>query len=103
MTMIVVLVHIHVKPEAVEDFIAATEANARNSILEAGIARFDFIQQVEDTNRFVLIEAYRERSDMAKHKKTEHYLKWRQTVEGMMVEPRVGIQHQSLWPEDEEW
>ena len=101
--MIVVLVHIHVKPEAVDDFIAAAEANARHSIQEAGIARFDFIQQVEDPTRFVLAEAYRQRSDMAKHKETEHYLKWRDTVEGMMAEPRIGVQYQSLYPADEEW
>ena len=101
--MIVVLVHIHIKPESMHEFIAASEENARNSIQEPGIARFDFIQQVEDPNRFTLIEAYREREAMARHKETDHYLKWRKTVEGMMAESRVGVQYTSRWPEDGAW
>ncbi|MEJ2012358.1 MAG: antibiotic biosynthesis monooxygenase [Anaerolineales bacterium] len=101
--MIVVLVHIHVKPDSLQDFISASEENARNSINEPGIARFDFIQQEDDPNRFVLIEAYREQAAMARHKETAHYLKWRETVEGMMVEPRRGVKHDSLWPPDEAW
>jgi autoinducer 2-degrading protein len=101
--MIVVLVHIHVKPGSIDEFIAASEENARSSIQEPGIARFDFIQQVEDPNRFILVEAYREPEAMTHHKETAHYLKWRKTVEAMMAEPRVGVRYTSRWPEDGAW
>jgi len=101
--MIVVLVHIHVKPEAVDGFIAASEENARHSVQEAGIARFDFIQQVEDPTRFVLVEAYREREAMARHKESAHYLAWRAAVAEMMAEPRRGVEYDGLWPDDGAW
>jgi quinol monooxygenase YgiN len=96
--MLVVLVHIHVKPECVADFIAATLANARASLQEPGIARFDLIQQADDPTRFVLIEAYRELQAPAKHKETAHYAAWRDAVAPMMAEPRQSAKYQSLQP-----
>jgi autoinducer 2-degrading protein len=41
--MFIVHVHVHVKPEFVEAFKEATLENARNSVQEPGIARFDVI------------------------------------------------------------
>jgi autoinducer 2-degrading protein len=101
--MLVVLVHIHVKPENLDSFIAATLENVRNSIQEPGIARFDFIQQADDPARFVLMEAYRTPEDQLKHRETAHYLKWRDTVADMMAEPRTGIKYTNLAPEDADW
>jgi quinol monooxygenase YgiN len=101
--MIVVLVHVHVKPEFTEDFKAAAEANASQSVKEPGIARFDVLQQRDDPQRFVLVEAYYEQEDIPRHKETSHYLAWRETVESMMVEPRQGITHDCVWPGDEGW
>jgi quinol monooxygenase YgiN len=94
--MFVALVHIHIKPEYIDQFIAATLENARNSIQEPGIAQFDFIQQADDPTRFVLIEAYHSEDAPAKHRETAHYLKWRDTVPDMMAEPRTGIRYQYL-------
>ncbi len=101
--MIVVLVHIHVKEEAIEAFKVAIKANARESVKEPGVARFDVIQQRDDPQRFVLVEAYYQQEDTARHKETAHYLTWRETAEPMMVEPRQGISHLSVWPEDQAW
>jgi quinol monooxygenase YgiN len=101
--MLVVLVHIHVKPEYLDNFIASTLDNARNSIKEPDIARFDFIQQMDDPTRFVLIEAYRTPEAQLKHRETAHYLKWRDTVADMMAEPRAGIKYSNLAPEDTDW
>src|SRR5512145_1282546 len=101
--MLITLVHIHVKPEQVEAFIAATLDNVRNSVQESGIARFDFIQQVDDPTRFTLIEVYRTADDPAKHKETAHYLRWRDTVTDMMAEPRVGLRYSNIFPEDAGW
>jgi len=101
--MIVVLVQIHVKPDAIAAFEAATKDNAANSRLEPGVARFDVVQQQDDATRFVLIEVYRDAQAVAAHKTMAHYLRWRDTVAGMMAEPRVGTTHTSVSPDGGEW
>lgn len=101
--MEIVLVYVHVKPEAVEAFKAATLENAAASRQEAGVARFDVIQQADDPTRFVLIEAYRTPEAPARHKETAHYQKWRDAVADMMAEPRRGVKHLNLFPADAEW
>lgn len=101
--MYIVHVFIHVKPDAVDDFITATIKNAQASVQEPGVARFDFIQQMEDPNRFVLVEVYRTPDDPAKHKATDHYQTWRDTVENMMAEPRTSIKYVNLFPDIEGW
>jgi quinol monooxygenase YgiN len=101
--MLITLVHVHVKTEQIAAFIEATIENARNSVLEPGIARFDFIQQSDDPTRFVLIEVFRDADAPNKHRETAHYLKWRDTVADMLAEPRVGIRHINVFPDDEKW
>ena len=101
--MFIVHVFIHVKPECVEDFKAATLANVQNSIQEDGIARFDFVEQLDDPNRFLLVEAYRQPEDAAKHKETAHYAVWRDTVEPMMAEPRSSMKYSNIAPENSDW
>jgi quinol monooxygenase YgiN len=101
--MFIVQVSVHVKPEFVDEFIKATQENARNSVHESGIARFDIIQQNDDRTRFTLIEVYRTIEDTAKHKETHHYKKWKDTVEDMMAEPRKSIKYKSIYPDDEGW
>ncbi len=101
--MHIVLVHIHVKPEYREAFIQATLENARNSIQEPGIARFDFLQQKEEPDRFTLVEVYYAESDQEKHRQTAHYQKWRDAVAEMMAEPRQGVRYTNLFPEEGAW
>jgi (4S)-4-hydroxy-5-phosphonooxypentane-2,3-dione isomerase len=101
--MIISLVHIHIKPDTIDAFIEATNENARYSRLEPGIARFDFLQQADDSTRFVLIEVFRTEEAPLKHRETAHYLKWRDTVTDMMAEPRVGIKHINISPDDSAW
>jgi autoinducer 2-degrading protein len=101
--MLVVHVHVHVKPESVEAFKEATIENARNSVQEPGIARFDVIQQLDDPTRFVLVEVYRDESAPAEHKKTAHYQTWRDTVAEMMAEPRSSVKYDNVFPDDEGW
>jgi len=86
--MLIVHVHVHVKPESVEAFKQACVENARESVKEPGIARFDVVQQSDDPTQFVLVEAYRTADAPAKHRETAHYLKWRTDVESMMDGPR---------------
>ena len=101
--MLIVNVHISVKPDMVEDFIEATKKNAAASINEPGVARFDLIQQEDDHTRFILVEVYRDDEAPAKHKETEHYKKWRDTVAPMMAVPREGIKHISIYPDENGW
>ena len=101
--MFIVHVHVHVKPESVEAFKEATIENARNSVQEPGIARFDVIQQSDDPARFILVEVYRTPDDPARHKETAHYQKWRDTVAGMMAEPRSSVKYDNVFPDDEGW
>lgn len=101
--MHIVFVYVHVKPEAVEAFKEASLVNARNSVQEPGIVRFDVLQQEDDLTRFVLVEVYRTPEDPARHKQTAHYQTWRDTVAEMMAQPRVGVKYHHLFPGDEGW
>ena len=101
--MLIVHVHIHVKPESVEAFRKATEENARCSVLETGMARFDVVQQLDDPTRFVLLESYRTPDASAQHKETAHYLKWRDTVAPMMAAPRTNVKYANIYPADSNW
>jgi autoinducer 2-degrading protein len=101
--MHIVHVHVHVKAEAVGDFIQATLENARASIQEPGIARFDFVQQQDDASRFTLVEVYRSAEAQAAHRETAHYAKWRDTVEPMMAEPRQRAIYNAIFPDPQGW
>lgn len=96
--MHVTLVQVHVKPEHIAEFIAATRANHLASIREPGCLRFDVLQSADDHCRFILYEAYRGASDAADHKETDHYLTWRKQVAEWMAEPRQGIRYTGLFP-----
>ena len=96
--MQVTLVHVHVKPEAVQAFKEATRLNHEQSVQEPGNRRFDILQSADDPTRFVLYEAYTDAEAAAAHKQTPHYLAWRETVADMMAEPRQGVPYHGLWP-----
>jgi (4S)-4-hydroxy-5-phosphonooxypentane-2,3-dione isomerase len=98
--MIVTCVHVHVKPEAVNEFIEASVLNHKGSIQESGNLRFDFVQQADDPCRFMIYEAFESEEALAAHKTTDHYLKWRDTVKDMMAEPRNGIKYNILEPKE---
>jgi len=101
--MLVFHVHIHVKAEVLEEFITATRENARNSLEEPGVVRFDLAQNRDDPQRFVLVEVYRDEDAPHRHKETDHYKQWRNTVVDMMAEPRWSEKYTALYPEDERW
>jgi quinol monooxygenase YgiN len=101
--MHIVHVFVHVRPGSIEAFKEASVENARNSIEEPGIARFDVIQQRDDPTRFVLIEVYRTAEDPACHKETAHYRKWRDAVADMMAEERTSIKYDNVFPDDTGW
>lgn len=97
--MIVTIVHVEVKPEYVEEFIRATTENHHESVKEPGNLRFDVLRNDAVPNRFILYEAYENGIFAAAHKKTAHYLKWRETVADWMASPREGIRHTAIVPD----
>jgi (4S)-4-hydroxy-5-phosphonooxypentane-2,3-dione isomerase len=101
--MLIVHVHVHVKSECLEAFKQATLENARASVQEPGIARFDVVQQQDAPERFVLVEVYRDADAPAKHKETAHYAKWRDTVAPMMAETRTSVKFSNVHPPDPGW
>ncbi|HEY3837887.1 MAG TPA: putative quinol monooxygenase [Bryobacteraceae bacterium] len=101
--MLITHVHVHVKPDCIEAFKQATVENARQSVQEAGVARFDVIQSADDPARFILVEIYRTPDAPAQHKETAHYQAWRAAVAPMMQEGRTSQQFRNIFPEDAGW
>jgi autoinducer 2-degrading protein len=102
-TLHIALVQAHVRPERVEDFRQATTLNATESRKEAGVVRFDVVQESEDPTRFVLIEVFRSPAAAASHRETAHYLRWRDAVAEMMAEPRTNKKYVNVSPDDAGW
>jgi quinol monooxygenase YgiN len=101
--MFIVHVFVHVKPQNIEDFKAASMQNARESVKEPGVARFDVSQQKDEPTRFVLVEVYRTSDDPARHKETAHYQKWRDAVADMMAESRTAVKYTNIFPDEQGW
>lgn len=101
--MQIVIVHIHVKPEMIDEFKEVTLDNASNSVKEPGVARFDVLQQEDDPTRFILVEVYKDADAPAAHKETEHYLRWRDKALDMMAQPRYGIKYKNVFPDESGW
>jgi len=98
--MLIVHVHVRVKPDHVDAFRAACVENSRNSLLEPGVAVFDVLQQEDDPTQFMLIEGYRTPDAPAAHKRTAHYTQWAETVAEMMAVPRHSVKYHKVYPED---
>jgi len=98
--MLVVMVHVKVKPGCEAPFEAATRRNATASLREPGIARFDLLRKKDEASAFLLVEAYRNGDAPARHKETAHYAAWREAVEPLMAEARQSVKYESLFPED---
>lgn len=101
--MLIVHIDIRVKPEGVEAFRRATLENARASLEEPGVVRFDFAQAVGEPTRFVLVEVYRDEQAPARHKETAHYAKWRDAVTDLMAAPRTRVEYRAEYPEPARW
>ena len=101
--MYIVHVFVQVKTDNTEPFMAATLENAKASRQEAGIARFDVLQEEGNPDCFVLVEVYRTKDDPARHKETAHYKQWRAAVEVMCAEPRTKKVYANVFPGEEGW
>ncbi len=89
--MFAIIVSLDVKPENIDEFIAITKYNHENSRKEPGNIRFDLVQSNDDPTKFNLYEVYVNEAALDSHKKTEHYIKWRDTVAPFMNTPRTSV------------
>ena len=99
--MVIVQVYVRVKEKVIDQFIEATIENAKKSIREPGVIRFDFMQEENDPQSFLLTEIYKDANSPAAHKNTSHYLIWRESVADMMEKPREGVKYHAIYPSKE--
>jgi autoinducer 2-degrading protein len=96
--MLIVHVDVHVVPHQVEEFLAATRANAAASLTEPGVLRFDVVADLSNPAHVVLVEVYWDEAAAAAHKETEHYAVWRDTVADWMDQPRSSVKFSAIAP-----
>jgi autoinducer 2-degrading protein len=96
--MLIVHVDVHVAPDQVADFLAATRINAAASLAEPGVLRFDVVQDRADPSHVVLVEVYRDDAAAGAHKETPHYAVWRDAVADMMAVPRSSMKFSAVVP-----
>lgn len=101
--MLILHVNVHVRPECIEAFRAATLANAQESVKEPGVARFDVLQDAADPTRFLLQEVYRSADAPAAHKQTAHYNAWVAAVTDLLAEPRTRSTYANVFPGEQGW
>ena len=101
--MLVVHVHVHVTPDAVEAFLAESRRNAEASLQESGVRRFDVLQDESDPAHVVLSEVYVDQAAADAHKQTPHYARWRDAVAGMMAQPRSSTCFTAVFPAEDGW
>jgi (4S)-4-hydroxy-5-phosphonooxypentane-2,3-dione isomerase len=101
--MLVVHVHIQVRPEELDAFLVETRRNAAASLEEPGVRRFDVLQDEADPTHVVLSEAYVDQAAADAHKQTPHYARWAETAGEMLAEPRTRTRFIAAFPEDPGW
>jgi len=101
--MIIVHVYLHAKEEMINAFKEANIKNAKSSVQEPGILRFDVMQQEDDQSRFLLVEIYKNEKAISAHKETAHYAEWVKVAEPKLAEPRVKTIYRNLFPDDNEF
>jgi len=63
------------------------------------VLRFDVLQGQAGAEHVVLAEVYRDDDASAAHKLTPHYAIWRDSVAGMMAEPRASTRFSAVFPD----
>jgi (4S)-4-hydroxy-5-phosphonooxypentane-2,3-dione isomerase len=101
--MLVVHVHVRVKPDDLDAFLAETRRNAAASLEEPGVRRFDVLRDNDDATHVVLNEVYVDQAAADAHKQTAHYARWRDAVAGMMAQPRSLTRFAPVFPAGDGW
>ena len=96
-------VHLKVKAERIDEFIALTIENAKSSVQEPGCLRFELIQDKDDPAHFELNESYRDETGHAAHRESAHYKKWADKALPLLAEPRTRNVYRNVFPEDSDY
>lgn len=96
--MEVTLVEINVKPDMIDAFLKVFLDNHIGALKEPGNLRFDVLQDEEIPTRFYIYEAYTDQTAVAAHKKTPHYLRCVEALEGIMTGPRKKTSFKGVYP-----
>jgi quinol monooxygenase YgiN len=95
--MVIFQFHHTLKPEFIEAYKAAILEDARLSIQEEGLLRFEVFQDKKDLSHFSLLEVYRDMAAREFHLQTPYLLKFRNTVIGQEMLARKGEQEFDLF------
>lgn len=98
--MYIFQVHHYIKPDQVEAYKDAALENARKTILEPGVIRFDVFQDVTDPAHFSLLKVYQDLDARDAHLETEHFLKWKDVYLQTQERKGNGDEFNALFPED---
>lgn len=94
--MTVIIVHVKVKPDRIQDFIKETQISQAATLKEPGCWRYTIMQDTDNDNAFILSEAYQNQESIDFHKTTPHFLEWRKNIESMMAEQRVSSRNKLI-------
>lgn len=96
--MFIFQVHHFIRPEAVETYRQATLENARLTVQEPGVLRFDVFQDKEDPTHFSLLEIYKDKAAQASHLQTAHFLVWKDVYLAAQAKRGYGHEFEMLSP-----
>lgn len=96
-------VHHFIEADKVEAYKAATLENARHTLQEPGVLRFDVLQDKADPTHFSLFEVYRDDEARARHLETEHFKAWRDVALEAFDRRGHGYEFEALFPEEAAW
>ena len=100
--MVIVKVELHVKPDQVGAFLAASIANGECARQEPGNIRFDLMRELDDATRFVLIEVYKTPEDQQAHSRSPHFRVWLDATRDMFVD-RAAKRYVAAFPAEGSW
>jgi quinol monooxygenase YgiN len=101
--MYIFQVHHFIKPDQIDSYKAATLENARQTILEPGVLRFDVFQDAQNPAHFSLLEVYRDLAARDAHLQTEHFLKWKDVYLQTQERKGNGDEFNALFPDGSAW
>jgi (4S)-4-hydroxy-5-phosphonooxypentane-2,3-dione isomerase len=96
--MFIFQVHHFIKPEMIDAYKVATLENARQTLQEPGVIRFDVLQDKADPTHFSLFEAYRDKAAQEAHLQTAHFLAWKEVALQAFAKRGFGYEFEALKP-----
>jgi quinol monooxygenase YgiN len=84
--VIALIVRLDVRPERLDEFLAAIRENARRSFTyEAGCRHFDVAQDLSNPTHFVFYKLYDDDAALDAHRRAPHFARWREAADACVV------------------